>query len=109
MPETLKILGQAAPAAATDAAVLTVGAGKAVVVGSLTVCNTVNVSTTFRVHVRIAGAAAAASNAVVYDATLGANETVFLLPGPTLAATDVVTVRAAAAGVTFTLTGVEVT
>jgi len=108
VPEALKVLGQSAPAAATDAALYTVPAGKSAVVGTIAVCNTVNVSTTFRVHVRIAGAAAAAGNAIAFDATLGGNETVFLLPGLALAAGDVVTVRAAAAGVTFTATGAEV-
>lgn len=108
MPEALKVLGQAAPAAATDAALITVDAGKSQVLSVLAVCNTVNVATTFRVHVRIAGAAAAAGNAIAYDASLAANESVFLVVGISLAAADVVTVRAAATGVTFTATGAEV-
>lgn len=108
MPEALKILGQAAPAAATNGDLITVGAGAAQVVSSLVVCNTAATATTFRVHARIAGAAAAVGNAIAYDVPIAGNETITLTLGVTLAATDKLTVRSAGGAVTFTAFGSEV-
>lgn len=107
MASALKILGQAAPAGATDAALITVGAGKSQVVSSLVVCNTSGAARTVRVFARIAGAAAAVGNAIAYDLPVAAAETVALTLGIALAATDVLTVRSDSGGVTFTAFGTE--
>ena len=109
MPETLKVLGQAAPAAATNTDIYTVPASKATVVSSLMVCNRGATEGAFRVAVRPAGAAIANQHYIYYDAPLAANSTFAATLGITLAATDVVTVYASSANFSFNLFGSEVT
>ena len=76
------------------------------VVSTLSICNR-GVSTTFRVAVRPAGATLADEHYIVYDNTVNAGDAVFLTLGITLAATDVVTVRAGTADMSFSLFGSE--
>lgn len=108
MPETLKSLGQASPAANTDAALYTCPASTSTVVSSLVVCNTGSAPTTIRIHFRDEGAAVAVGNALVYDQPIAAKETIALTLGITCDAADVIGVRAGAAGVTFTAFGTEI-
>lgn len=105
---TYKVLGQAAPAANTNSDIYTVPTSTSAVCSTLTICNR-GVSAQFRVAVRPAGAAIANQHYVVYDNYVNANDTVFLTLGVTLAATDVVTVRASTADVSFNLYGSEIT
>ena len=108
MATTYEVLGQSAPSAATDTALYTVPSATSAVVSTLSVCNR-GVSTTFRVAVRPAGATLANQHYIVYDNGLNANDAVFLTLGITLAATDVVTVRAGTADMSFSLFGSELT
>lgn len=109
MATAYKILGQAAPAATTNSDLITVGAAKSQVISTLVVANTTTTDATCRVFARIAGAAAATTNALVYDVTVpGAGVQAFTL-GITLAATDVLTVRTGTANaLTFTAFGSEI-
>ena len=108
MPITYKVLGQAAPAGTTNVDLYTVGAGKSAVVSTLAIANTTAAAATYRVFVRVAGATAAAANAVVYDASAAANSTTALTLGMTLAATDVITVQTGTANaLTFQAFGQE--
>lgn len=108
MPTTIKVLGQNAPSTTANADLYTVGAGKTAVVSTISIANTTGSSATYRIFVRVAGAAASASNALVYDATLTANSTTAITIGLTLGATDVVTVQSSvASGVTFQAFGQE--
>jgi hypothetical protein len=105
---TYKILGQSAPASTSNADLITVGASKSQIVSTLNVANTTTSDATCRVFARIAGAAAATTNAIVYDATVPANGFLSLTLGITLAATDVVTVRTGTSNaLTFTAFGTE--
>ena len=106
MPSTYKILGQSNPGA-SDTDMITVGSGKQNLVSTLVVCNTTAGAATYRVYARVAGATTAVGNAIVYDATVPANDTVSLTLGVTLAATDKLTVRSSVSNVTFTAFGVE--
>lgn len=109
MPEALKVLGQTKPAAAVNGDVVAaVQGGHSAVVSSVVVCNT-GAATTFRVHARIAGAAAAVTNALCYDVPIDTNETQALVLGITLAATDVLTVRSTSGTCAFTAFGSDVT
>ena len=108
MTTTYKVLGQVAPAATTNTTLYTVPSATAAVASTLTACNR-GVSTTLRVAVRPAGAGLANEHYVVYDAALNANDTLFLTLGLSLAATDVVTVYAGTADVSFNLYGAELT
>lgn len=109
MPETLKSLGQVAPAAAVDAALYTCPAATSAVISSIVVCNTGASPTTVRIHFRDEGAAAAVGNALVYGLDIAASETVALTLGITCDAADVIGVRSLAGGVTFTAFGTEIT
>lgn len=105
---TYKVLGQANPAANADTDLVTVPAGKQQVVSTLAICNQGQAATTFRVAVRKAGVALAAAHYVTYDAPIAGNDTVTLTIGMTLAATDVITVRAGSASVSFNVFGSEI-
>ena len=107
MPTTHKVLGQAAPAAATPTALYTVPAATQAVCSTLVICNR-DTATTYRVSVRPAGAALDVKHYLVFDAVLGTNDTVTLTLGMTLATTDVVQVYAGTSGVSFSLFGAEI-
>jgi hypothetical protein len=105
---TYKILWQSAPASTSNADLITVSAGHQEIVSSLVICNTTATTASARVFVRIAGAAAATSNAIIYDTNILPNSTVSFTLGITIAATDVVTVRTSTSNaLTFTAFGTE--
>ncbi|MBT9156959.1 MAG: hypothetical protein DDT37_01956 [Firmicutes bacterium] len=108
MSETLRVLGQAAPAATTDVNVYTVPAARATVVSSLVVCNRGTAAGTFRVAVRPAGAVIASLHYLYFGTSLAASSTLTATLGLTMAATDVVTVHASSADFSFSLFGAEV-
>lgn len=106
---TYKILGQSAPANTSNADLITVGASKSQIVSTLHIANTTTSDATARVFVRIAGAAAATTNAIFYDGIIPANGFVALTEGITMAATDVLTIRTGTANaLTFTAFGTEI-
>ena len=107
MSVAYKILGQLNPAATTLSTLYTAPTARQTVTSTLVVCNQ-GVSTTFRVAVRPAGAAIDLVHYIAYDATIDANGSVFLTMGMTLIATDVVSVYAGTANVSFNLFGSEV-
>jgi hypothetical protein len=66
-------------------------------------------STTYRIAVRPAGATIADQHYLVYEAAINSYDTTMLTIGVTLAATDVITVYAGTADVTFQVYGSEIT
>ena len=102
-----KVLGQVNPAATTATTLYTVPSAKSSVISSLTICNQASTSATFRVAVRPAGATLAAVHYVAYDVAVGAADTTCLTLGITLTATDVVTVYASTANISFHAYGDE--
>ena len=102
-----KILGQVNPSATTATTLYTVPSAKSAVVSSLTICNQTAIAATFRIAVRPAGATLAAVHYVAYDVTVGASDTTALTLGITLAATDVITVYASTATLSFHAYGDE--
>ena len=109
MATAYKVLGQAAPGATTPSNLYTVPAATSAVCSTLTVCNRAAGSTSYRVAVRPSGATLADQHYIVYDAVLPGNSTDTISIGATLSATDVVTVYALTANVSFTLFGSEIT
>jgi hypothetical protein len=109
VPSANKVLGQATPAAATDTTLYTVPSSTQAVASTLSICNTTAAAITYRVAVRPAGATIATQHYLAFDASVAANDTVLLTLGLTLAASDVVTVRASAVNLAFGLFGVEIT
>ena len=65
-------------------------------------------STTYRIAIRPAGATLANQHYIAYDVALAANDTTILTIGVTLAATDVVTVYASTADLSFNIFGSEI-
>lgn len=108
MATTYKVLGQAHPAATTDTTLYTVPSATSAVCSTISICN-LGVSTTYRIAIRPAGAALEDKHYIAYEAAVNQYDTTFLTLGVTLAATDVVTVRAATADVSFNLFGSEIT
>lgn len=106
MATTNKVLGQANPNATTLTTLYTVPGGVSAVGSTLSACN-LGIGTTIRVAVRPAGAALENKHYIVYDAALNNCETMFLTLGLALAATDVVSVYAGTANVSFSLFGLE--
>jgi glucose-6-phosphate dehydrogenase assembly protein OpcA len=102
-----KVLGQVNPAATTATTLYTVPSAKSAVISSLTVCNQASTSATFRIAVRPGGASLAAVHYVAYDVAVGAADTTCLTLGITLTATDVVTVYASTANISFHAYGDE--
>lgn len=110
MATTYKVLGQAAPADTNNADLYTVPSATQAVVSTINVANVTATDTTFSIHVRVAGAAVANSNALAKDITLGANSIFSATQGLTLGATDVITVQSGTAdAITFQAFGSEVT
>jgi hypothetical protein len=109
MASAYKILGQSAPADTNNADFFTVPSSHSYAVSSLVVANTTTTAATARVFARIGGAAAAASNAILYDVSVPANSTATFSLGMTFAASDVLTIRSGTANaLTFTAFGSDV-
>ena len=108
MATVYKVLGQQAPSATTDTTLYTVPAATSTVVSTIAIANRGAASATYRIAIRPAGASIATTHYIAYDATLPANDGILLTIGITLAATDVVTVRASTADTTFNLFGSEI-
>ena len=108
MPTVYKVLGQSAPSATTATTLYTVPSTTSTVVSTITVANRDSTSATFRIAVRPAGAALANQHYIAYDCSVGANDTTALTLGLTLAATDVITVYASSANLTFNAYGSEI-
>jgi hypothetical protein len=107
MATNYKVLGQSNPAATTATTLYTVPAATQAIVSTITVCNQTSTAGTYRIAVRVAGAALAAAQYLAYDVSLPGNATDTLTLGVTLGATDVVTVYASAATFSFNAFGSE--
>ena len=108
MAYTYKVLAQSAPSATTNTDVYTVGAGKQAIVSTITVANRSASARTYRIAIRPSGATLANQHYLAYDVVLAANDTTALTLGITLTATDVVTVYASAADLSFGIFGSEI-
>lgn len=108
MATTYKVLGQSAPSATTNTDLYTVGAGKSAVVSTIAITNRAGTSATYRVAVRVAGAAISNEDYIAYDATVTANDSIMMTIGVTLGAGDVITVYASTANLSFNAFGSEI-
>jgi glucose-6-phosphate dehydrogenase assembly protein OpcA len=109
MATTYKVLGQLAPSATTATTLYTVPAATSSIISTLVVANRANTAATYRIAIRVAGATLANEDYLAYDVTVGANDSTTLTLGITLAATDVVTVYASTANLSFNAFGSEIT
>lgn len=108
MPTNYKVLGQTVSTANTLTTLYTVPANTQVVTSSITICN-LGSSTNVRLAVRPANASITNSHYVIFDNVVNAQDTMFLTVGMTANATDVFSVYAGTANVTFNIYGTEIT
>lgn len=109
MPTAYKVLGQANPSTTANADLITVGAGKSQVISTLNIANNSASTASAQVWVRVAGAAASATNIVVPTISISANTALSLTLGICLAATDVLTVQSSVgSALSFSAFGSEI-
>jgi len=109
LAETLKVLGQSAPANTSNANLYTVPSDTQAVISSLVIANVTTSAATARVFVRPDAATAGVANAIVYDVPVSGNSTVALTLGITVDAADVISVRSSvASALTFHAFGSEI-
>jgi hypothetical protein len=109
MAYAYKVLAQSAPSATTNTDIYTVGSGKQAIISTITIANRSASSRTYRIAVRPAGATLANQHYIAFDVSVLANDTTALTLGITLTATDVVTVYASTADLSFGIFGTEIT
>lgn len=109
MPTVYKVLGQSAPSATTATTAYTVPSATNTVLSTINVCNRSGSGDVFRIAVRPAGATLANQHYLAFDTAIGGNEAISVTIGISLAATDIVTVYAGTANLTFSLFGAEIT
>lgn len=107
--DTFKVLGQVAPAAATLTTLYTVPAATQIVASSIVVCNRDAGLAAVRVSVAVAGAADSVEQYVAYDSLLPGNDTIAMVLGVTMSATDVMRVYASTIFLSFSLFGEVIT
>ena len=108
MADTLKVLGQVAPADTNNADLYTVPDDTMTTVSSLVACNLTGNTPNFRVAVRPLGASVENEHYIYYGKVMAANDSIFIIIGITLSDGDVITVRSSAADeISFSLFGVE--
>jgi hypothetical protein len=109
MPITYKILGQIAPAPASNTMLYVVPAGSNTVVSTLNVCNMGFVPSTFRAMLRPANTQVMApQHFIAYDTWVPPNDTIVITAGFTLATTDAIYVYANTANLSFNVFGSEI-
>lgn len=109
MADSYPILGQSAPSATTQTTVYTVPASTEAIVSSITICNRGSVSATFRVAVQAGGGTVANEDYIAYNHAIEPNETVIMTVGIGMEATDLVSVYASNANLSFGVFGMEIT
>jgi hypothetical protein len=109
MATIYKVLGQSAPAAATNTNLYTVPALTSAVISTIVVASRLGSAAAFRIAIRPGGAAIADQHYIAYDVTVGAGDSTTITLGITLAATDIITVYASNANLSFNVFGSEIT
>ena len=103
-----KVLGQSNPSATTATTLYTVPSSTSTVVSTINICNQGVATDTFRIAIRPAGATLTAAHYIAYNTSIPSYDSISLTIGITLATTDVVTVYAGTANLSFSLFGSEI-
>jgi hypothetical protein len=110
MSNNYKVLGQLAAAATTQETIYQVPADKEAVLSTIVVCNRTAGNRTYRLSVNPQGTAVQNQHYLVFDATIPAQDTVFLTIGVTMDELDSIQGYASAAdSLTFQAFGSEIT
>lgn len=102
-----KVLGQVKPAATTETTLYTVPADSQAVCSTLSVTNMSASAGTFRIRIKVDGAANDDKQYLAYDAPVDGNDMLLLTFGATLGDTDVISVYSSSGNVVFQLFGTE--
>jgi len=103
-----KVLGQSNPSADSLTTAYTVPASTEAVVSSIVVANRSATETTFRIAVRPNGATVSDEHYIAYNTAIAANSLVALTLGVTMDASDVLSVYADDATLSFNVFGQEI-
>ena len=109
MPTTVKVLGQVNPLSNAMTGLYTVPSGTGATISSLTVCNQSASNITFRVAIRVLGAALSAKQYLYYDEPIKPKKTFIATIGATLNAGDMLDVFSSDGYTSFQAFGAEVT
>ena len=109
MPAIYKVLGQDAAPATTNDDLYVVPAGRSAIVSTIVIANRATTAASFRIAIRPSGATIANQHYIAFDVPIGASDSTTLTLGITLAATDVITVYASNANLSFNAFGSEIT
>ena len=109
MPTAYKVLAQSAPSATTNTDIYTVPAATQTVISTIVVANRAATSATYRIAVRLNGATLANQHYIAYDVTVGASDSTTITIGITLDPSEVITVYASTANLSFNIFGAEIT
>jgi hypothetical protein len=104
MAKRYLVLGQISPSATTATTLYTVPSGKDAIISTLIVANRAAAGS-FRIAIRPAGATLANEHYIAYDVPIGSTDSTTLTLGLTLTATDIITVYASSANMTFSAFG----
>jgi hypothetical protein len=108
MATVYKVLGQSNPSATTATTLYTVPSSTSTVVSTIMVTNQGASAATFRIALRPAGETLANKHYIAFDVTIAALDSVAVTVGLTLATTDVITVYASSASMSFSAYGSEI-
>ena len=108
MATSYKVLAQSAPSATTATDIYTVPSATEAVVSTIVVANRAAAPATYRIAVRPNGATLANQHYIAYDVTVGASDSTTLTLGITMDASDVLTVYASTANLSFNVFGSEI-
>jgi hypothetical protein len=109
MATAYKVLAQNNPSATTETTLYTSPSDTSTVVSTLSIANLAGSSATYRIAVRPAADATTVNkHYIVYGATVAANDSTMLTLGITLAASDVITVFASTANLSFSAFGSQI-
>jgi hypothetical protein len=85
----------------TYATLYNTGASTTAVLSTIAICNTASTAATYRIGIMGSAGTPAAANWLAYDATVAANDTVFITAGIALGNTQFIRVSSSANTVTF--------
>ena len=107
MATAYKVLGQVAPSATTATTAYTVPSATETVVSTIFVCNRGTDASTYRIAVRPNGATLSNEHYIAYDVLILGSTSTAITVGVTMDATDVLTVYASSANLSFNVFGSE--
>jgi hypothetical protein len=110
MATSYKTLGQVDLTTTSLTDLVTVGAGKEVVISTIVIANRTASADSFRIAIRTDGDAISNKHYVAFDVPVAANDSTTLTLGISMVATDVLTVKATTADVlSINVFGAEIT